>query len=632
MRRCIEQIVIGMLFSFGLLTAVASEKPNILLIVSDDMGFADVGCFGGEIDTPNIDRLASQGVRFSNYHVNPMCVVTRTSLMSGQPHSQSDNYRQSLPIARLMRQAGYATSIVGKWHQPGNPLDAGFDSFCGFLQGQIDCWTGSRSIQEGRNEPGPVPAGWYSTDAFTDRAMQEIDSAVEQGKPFFTYLAYNAAHTPAQAPRENVEKYYERYRRGWDVLRQERFARMKDLGVVDDRYVLTEADAEVSRWDELSPEMQETESRCVSAYAGMVDRMDWNIGRLLDHLEEKGLDENTLVIFFSDNGGDYANGNIRTRANEIPWKPGSHPFVSTGWSYLKCTPFRWYKTSAHEGGVCVFMIARNGKLLKAKPGSILHQRLHVTDWYPTFLELAGVSYPDTDNGRHLEPLYGNSMLPLFNNPSLPETAIHDEIFWEISTTSKGLLKGDWKIASINDGSWRLYNMQNDPAESRDLAAMMPEKTKELEKRWYAFANEHTKMPPSWKQPVKDSQPGWGVHRLNKFMPAFESAEPLSSAIDVPVDTALKFRFSKPIQVAESKGKKIGLYTYADINRPVWETEVAAESIIEGGKTIRFKLPPLAPNTTYFLLADAGWISVGGKPAPAFNDGVCWYHFRTVKSK
>jgi arylsulfatase len=370
-----------------LLTATAGlaadSRPNVLLIVADDLGYSDLGCYGGEIDTPNLDRLAAAGIRCAQFHVNPMCVVTRTSLMTGHTHCQSDNYRRSLPVARLMRQAGYATSITGKWHQPGNPLDAGFDCFYGFLGGQIDSWTGrtagNPAIQQDRQRPQPVPSGWYSSDAFTDRAVHQIDVACEQHKPFFTYVAYNAPHSPLHAPRENVVKYYERYRAGWDALRQQRYSRLREMGLIDERFVLTEAEAEVPRWSELSAEMQEIESRRMAAYAGMVDRLDQNIGRLLDHLHKRGLEENTLVLFFSDNGGDYGNGDIRTCHLEVPWQPGGHPYSATGWAYLKCTPFRWYKSSAFEGGVSVPLILRCPRNLNGHPGSILSQRLHVTD-------------------------------------------------------------------------------------------------------------------------------------------------------------------------------------------------------------------------------------------------------------
>lgn len=609
-------------------------RPNILLIVADDLGYSDLGCYGGEIATPNLNRLAAEGVRFSEFHVNPMCVVTRTSLMTGHTHCQSDQYRRSLPVARLMQKAGYATSITGKWHQPGNPLDAGFDSFYGFLGGQIDSWTGQTAgkpaIQYDRQPPKPVAPGWYSSDAFTDHAITQIDSALEEGKPFFMYAAYNAPHSPLHAPRENVEKYYDRYRVGWDVLRQKRFNRQMEMRLIDDRYVVTQADAEVPRWNELPEEMQVTQSRRMAAFAGMVDRLDENIGRLLDHIHKRGLENNTVVLFFSDNGGDYGNGDIRTYHLEVPWQPGGHPYAATGWAYLKCTPFRWYKSSAFEGGVSVPLIVRWPQGLQCSPGRILSQRLHVTDLYPTFLELAGVAYPTKDGDRPLTPLYGRSMLPLWRHPSTSKYAIHDEIFWAFTFTGKGLVQGDWKISSISDGPWKLFNVADDPAESKDLATALPDRLQEMNDRWFEFAEHHTAMPLSWRMPLTDHAEGWGFHRIRMVMPSFEYADPPQAATGVPLDTDLSFSFSQPISFAGSDGKTIRLYAVKDPEHVLWQADPAPGHPAEGTQCVTFDdLPHLERNTTYFLLTDPGWITLGGKPARAFNDGAFWYRFRTV---
>lgn len=613
--------------------AGAADKPNILLIVADDVGFSDLGCYGGEIETPNLDQLAANGIRFSEFHVNPMCVVTRTSLMTGHEHSQSDNYRRSLPIARLMRDSGYATSISGKWHQPGNPLDAGFDSFYGFLGGAIDSWTGIErgkpAIQSDRKKPKQVPEGWYSSDAFTDDAIKQIDASVTAGKPFFTYLAFNAPHSPLHAPRENVEKYYDRYMAGWESLRQQRFKRMKAMGLIDDRYVMSPPEAEVRRWDELPPSIQEQESRRMAAYAGMLDRLDWNVGRLLKHLRELRLDDSTLVIFMADNGGAYSNGDIRSYDQQVPWKAGTNPFVSNGWSYLKNTPFRWYKSCAQEGGVSVPLIVRWPEKLTDQAGSIRNQRLHVTDLYPTFLKLADASYPATDGERELEPLYGKSLLPLLHDATLPHHAIHDEIFWCFNQTGKGLTKGDWKISSISDGPWRLYNVSRDPAESKNLADERPEWVAQMSEHWFNFAKNHTAMPQSWRAPLHDYQEGWGFHRIRMVMPGFVRAEPASSAMNVPCDTKLTFHFSQQISFANSDGKTIRLYEAGNIDTVVWQADPEPGHPAEGTRRITFNdIPRLKPKTTYFALSDSGWISMGGKRAIGLNDGAYWYRFRT----
>lgn len=633
---------------------LGAESPNILLIVADDVGYSDLGCYGGEIDTPNLDQLAADGIRFSEFHVNPMCVVTRTSLMTGHTHSQSDNYRRSLPIARLMQDAGYATSISGKWHQPGNPIDSGFDSFYGFLNGAIDSWTGIEhgqpAIQTNRQKPRSVAEGWYSSDAFTDDAITQINAASRNGKPFFTYLAFNAPHSPLHAPRENVEKYYDRYTAGWESLRQNRYKRMLTMGLIDDRYVMSQPEAEVRRWDELSPSTQQQESRRMAAYAGMLDRLDWNVGRLLKHLQQRELDKNTLVIFMADNGGAYSNGDLHTYDQQIPWKAGSNPFTSNGWSYLKNTPFRWYKSCAQEGGVSVPLIVRLPSTMvypdrlpspnsesdrpgspsdKDVAGSIRKQRLHVTDLYPTLLELAGSSYPSNDGDRKLEPLYGKSLLPLLYDATLPHDAIHDEMFWAFNQTGKGLVKGDWKISSISDGPWRLYNIKDDPAESKNLAIDLPEVLDEMSASWFHFATNRTTMPASWRAPLNGYQEGWGFHRIRMAMPAFVRVVPASSKMDVPCDTDLTFHFSKPISFTNSTGKTLRLYDAGDIETIVWQTDPQPGHPAEGTSSITFDdLPKLKPNTTYFALSDAGWIRLGGKPATQFNDGAFWYRFCT----
>lgn len=618
------------------LVATAAERPNILLIVVDDMGWSDPGCFGGEIDTPNLDRLAAGGIRFSDYYVNPMCVVTRTSLMTGHTHSQSDEYRRSMPIAEIMQQAGYATSISGKWHQPGNPLDAGFESFYGFLHGAINSWTGcaegtdSLQIRRNREKPGPVPDGWYSTDAFADDAIAQIDSASTVGKPFFTYLSFNAPHTPLHAYEEDVEKYYDRYEAGWEKLRSKRFARMKSMGLIDERHINAPPNGEVRRWNEMERKTQKQEARRMAAYAGMLDRVDQNIGRVLRHLHKKGLEKNTLVIFFSDNGGAYNNGDIHTYDKQVPWDAKRRPYGSNGWSYLKNTPWRWYKSSAEGGGVSSPLIVRWPEGLKGAPGSIQKQRLHVTDLYPTFLEIADINYPKKDGKRKLEPLYGNSMLPAFRNPSLPERDVHDEIFWAFNTTGKGLLKGDWKISSISDGPWRLYNVKDDPCTTRDLAAMMPEKLKYMNDAWFAFAGDHTKMPNSWKQPLKAYQEGWGYHRIRMVLPAYESASPHMAEENVQTDSDLTFNFSAPISFEKSKGKTIRLYAVGDKDKVVWKADPHPGHPAEGTHSVTFDLPRLKPNTTYYLLADEGWITLSDKQAGPLNDGAFWYRFRTGK--
>ncbi|MEL7498418.1 MAG: arylsulfatase [Planctomycetota bacterium] len=614
----------------------SAKQPNVLMIVADDMGYSDAGCFGGEIDTPSIDRLANSGIRFTNFYVNPMCVVTRTSLLTGHEHSQSNDYRNSLPIARLFQKAGYRTSISGKWHQPKNPLDAGFDAFYGFLKGEINGWLGTYSdnrtlaIQTDREPPKPVAGDWYCSDAFADHTIAQIDTALADNQPFFAYVAFNAPHGPLHAPRENVEKYYARFDEGWDKLRIKRMARMRDMNLIDDRYRSNQPEAEVCVWDELPESVQRLESKRFCAYAGMVDRMDQNIGRILKHLESTDTLDNTLVIFFSDNGGNYSHGSIHQYANEVPWsKLGPRPACATGWARLMNTPFSWYKTSAYRGGVSSPLIIHWPVKKSLKPGSLRKQRVHVSDLYPTLMEIIDQEYPATDGDRPLKPLYGRSMLPLLENPDLPKLQIRNEVFWGFEDTTKGLLIDDWKIISINDSPWRLYDLANDPCETNNLASSHPVHLQRLNDRWYKFANQETPMSLIWRKALRDDHQGWGLHRLQMLMP-LESVSPAVSQLNVPTDTTLEFRFKGNISFQNTRNKTLRLYAVDAPDEPVWQIDPDETHPANGQNTLKFQLPNLKPSTTYYLLSDAGWIKLGNRAAGAINDGAYFYRFRTAQ--
>lgn len=625
----------GLFWSGGAL-AVEPPRPNILLIVADDLGYSDLACFGGDLDTPSLDRLAQRGSRFTNAMVNPMCVVTRTSLLTGQTHTQSNNHRNSHPIAAVLRDCGYRTSISGKWHQPGNPLDAGFEHFYGFLGGEINSWHGTANgtpvIQTDRDSPMPVPPGWYASDAFSDDCISQIDAAVESKKPFFCYLAFNAPHGPHHAPRRNVAKYAHRFDAGWDVMRRDRHRRMVEEGIIDEQFQLSEPEAEVQRWNELPRDVQRLESRRFQAYAGMVDRMDETIGRVLDHLDSLGIADNTLVIFFSDNGGDYGHGDRRGADREVPWSAsGPRPAHANGWAMLKATPFRWYKSSAFQGGVATPLIVAWPQGLASAPGSIMRQRVHVTDWYPTFLELAGAAVPEKVAKGSLGELMGHSLVPIFKDPSLPELAVHNRIIWEYEGVSKGLLRDHWKIVSINDGPWRLFDIATDPSEAHDLAAEQPQVCDELSREWFAFEEQFPWNSVAWRQPLRTEQQGWGLHRLQQAMPVVSMA-PAMAATDVPLETTLQFEFTKKPAIPAEPDASFRLYSSRDPSRPVYVFRGRGEGVatIDDNTVTLSGLPTLRPDTTYFVLADAGWITVAGKPVGPINDGSVWYRFRTCR--
>jgi len=611
------------------------SPPNILVIIADDLGYSDLGSYGGEVDTPNIDRLAYQGLRFSNFNVNPMCEVTRASLITGHTPKQSFEYQHSIPIAKMMQKGGYHTFLSGKWHQPFTPIDAGFENFYGFLGGQIDSWTGiegqKAQIQTQNDAPQPVPDDWYSTAAFTDYAISSIDKSLKAKQPFFGFVAYNAPHSPLHAPRKNVEKYAQRYLAGWQKLRQDRFSRLNKLGMIDHRYVLAAHNVDVRVWDEIDPISQRIEALRMAAYAGMVDALDEHIGRLIDHLSAIDELDNTFIVFMSDNGGDYSNGDINNYAQQIPWQKGSRPHASNGWAYLKNTPFNLYKHSSHAGGVASPLIIHWPQKTTSTAGSILKQRLHVTDLYPTFLALAKQGYPTPTEDNQLKPLYGNSLLPLLEDSKLNAFAIHNQIFWSYRDISRAYVKDNWKIASIYDRPWSLFNVADDPAESQDIASAHPDIVKNLNDQWYDFANNHTSLAEHYKSPLHNKNIGWGFHRLKRVLPNLLSTFPLESQANVPIDIQIEMVFDGEIDFSNTTNKTIRLYTVSDIHTPIWQADLDSSHMGQGKDTLIINdLPKLSPDTGYFFLADRGWVKVNGKAAGPINDGAYWWRFRTAK--
>ena len=620
--------IVTLLLALGLSPrATGQERPNILVIMADDLGYSDLGCYGSSIETPEIDRLARQGVRFSSFRVNPMCVVTRTSLLTGHEHSQSDNYRRSFPLPKTLSAAGYFTSISGKWHQPQHPMDHGFAQFYGFLGGAINNFTGSGAIMRQRS-PESIPDHWFSSDAFTTHAIESMEKAIAARQPFFTYLAFNAPHTPLNVHKPLVEKYNGRFDEGWDVLRKRRVKRLRQSGLIDDRYQDSPHMEDVRRWDELPQATRENEALRMQSYAAVIDNLDTNVGRLLRFLDEKGISNNTLVVFLSDNGGDYGNGNIATDQLIRPWQRDAVPYMSNGWAYLKCAPFRYYKSTAFEGGVRVPLIVRWPAGLKFPNNAIDHHQAHVSDLYPTFLELAETSYEE--NERQV-PLMGRSLVPLFKNPALPAAETLHPVAWAFNDTTRGYLDFPWKIVSVNEGPWQLFNLTEDPCELNNLALSKTARRDRLAADWLKFATTQTVMPPLWRRPLKTEQHGWGYHRLTIISP-FVTSTPLCSQANVPLQTSLSFSFSREIDFKDSRGKTLRLYKSSDPLTPVWSADPEPGDRGDGSRTITFEnLPVLEPDTHYFLLADRGWIRIAEKPIQGFNDGAYWFRFRTAKN-
>ena len=459
--------------------SLRGSRPNIVIIVCDDMGFSDIGCYGGEIETPHLDRLAASGIRFTDFHNNAKCSETRASIMTGLWHQQSKNLKKPghVTMAEVLGAAGYRTLMSGKWHLAGSPRDRGFDRYFGFLSGAINFFTGV-DWQNGENlmrlerDVYPVPDDFYSTNAFTDFAIKFLNETDQQDRPFFLYLAHNAPHFPLHALPEDIEKYRGRYSVGWDVIRRRRHERLQQLGVTDHTWRLSPRDPKVEAWETLTPPQVEFLEPMMEVYAAMVDRLDQNIGRLTEHLESTGQLENTLIFFFSDNGA-------------CPYQRLRNPGVAPGpaesdvaydarWANMCNAPLRLYKQYASEGGTSTPMIVHWPKGI-TRAGTLSRFTAHLVDLMPTVVELSGAEYPRQFKGQKIAPMEGVSLLPALDGAS--ERGPHP-IFWEFSA-NHAVRDGDWKLVAERSKDWELYDLSKDRSETEDLSRSHPDQVRRL---------------------------------------------------------------------------------------------------------------------------------------------------------
>ena len=613
----------------------AGARPNVLLIMADDLGYADLGCYGGEIDTPHLDRLAEEGVRLTRFRVAPMCTVSRVALLSGLPFGGGGSvaYRQSVPFPELLRESGYTTMMSGKWHagSPDPRRPPVFDRFYGFLGGMTDSFVGGPGWFSETQPVTTFPPDFYSTEAFATRAIDNIDDATALGAPWLMFLSFNAPHHPCQAPRETFEKYRGRYMDGYQKIHARRMARQVELGLIDPDLKSYPPGPEVRRWEEMPAARREIEDQRMAAYAAAVDEIDQHVGRVLEHLDQRGLSENTLVVFLSDNGADYNNGNRLTDAQQTPWLPKANPTPSNGWSWVRNTPFRSFKHSSYEGALASPLIVRWPAGLQAPPGSLIRQPTHITDLYPTLLELAGRDYPTRHAGKTLLPLAGRSWVPLLDGRAedfepRPAFAWYD--------TSRAWIQDEWKAVQLYRGPWQLYDLRADRGEVHDLAAQHPEKLRQMVEAWDAqSATQQGPPPPPARSfpPADTPQPGWGLHRLDMITAGrLHGLRPDNGAMIPPQRTTLELDFAAPVDFSAAAGRGIRLYRVRDESAPVWQARPTADHPSQGQTTVRFDdLPPLEPDTSYFVEWDPGWLSVGGQPVGPLNDGAYWWRFRTT---
>ncbi|MEK3888297.1 arylsulfatase [Bacillus sp. FSL K6-3431] len=506
------------------------KSPNILLILNDDMGFSDIGCYGGEVDTPNLDALAEQGIRFTQFYNTARCSPSRASLLTGlHPHQTGigiltdddgpEGYagnlnKQCVTIPEVLKGCSYSTFMSGKWHVANDfinvsdtwPRQRGFDRFYGSIAGAASYYDPKTLTRDNENieHEAQTNENFYYTDAISDNAVQFIREHVNNGKeqPFFQYVAYTAPHWPLHAPKEEVDKYKGRFSSGWDELREQRLKRMVEMGIIKPHWYLSERDASQPLWGDV--EDKEWRQRSMEVYAAQIDRMDQGIGRIIDVLKETNQLENTIIIFLSDNGGcaeeigpDWGPNLVKNSAREktrsddevifgnrpeyMPGPENTYQSYGTAWANLSNTPFKLYKHWVHEGGIATPLIVHWPKGIETK-GAIRHTPAQLTDIMATVLDVTGASYPALYNGNNILPLEGQSLVPIFEE----DTDEERPLYWEHEGNS-AIRIGKWKLVKKYPDDWELYDVQNDRTEINNIAQQYSEKVVDMSKQYDEWA-------------------------------------------------------------------------------------------------------------------------------------------------
>ncbi len=611
-------------------------KPNLIMILADDLGYSDLGCYGGEIDTPNLDKLAAGGLQFSHYRTSAMCVTTRAALLTGMEYNMAGKQKmdRGIPLARALDAGGYRSIIAGKWHEAGNPTDAqfGFDDFFGFLGGATDYFNGGGDWRKDGKPFKQFGDDFYSTDAITDYAIEKANASIDEKQPFFIYLSYNAPHVPLQAPEKEVRKYLDKgvYKNGWNPIRRARTAALIKRGLVDANTPVTQpVGADVEPWNLLSPAQKENEELKQATYAAMIDRLDQNVGRLVADLEKRGQLDNTLIMFASDNGADYEG--ITAKPGTIPWDrtttgARAHLTGSNGWAYANSAPFRLYKHSGTEGGLASPLIVHWPKGIAVPAGTMLNQDVRLWDIYPTMLSAAGVQYNPNKEDK-VRPLMGETMTPIFADAKAPGT----DYFVSSYEFTRGLVSGKWKLSGFEDSPWELYDLQNDRAETTDLAAREPKVLADMIAKWNDYVAEAGNVAPSWNPPVGNERKFWLDQRKSDLI---AEATPKFSDPNAPLDAQITLKFAGDIEFTDAKGTgmngKLTLMKYGQ-DEPVWQFDPTPANLVDA-RTLRLKNPKLEPNTDYYILWEPNLVRVkmpnGTRPLPPMQNGPFAYRFST----
>lgn len=480
-------------------TTASESRPNIVLIMADDLGFSDLGCYGSEIQTPVLDGLAANGMRFSQFYNTAKCHSSRVSLLTGLYCGQAGNesLKRGVTIANVLSEAGYFTAMTGKWHLQKQPTDRGFQRYFGHLSGATNFFTGDNTFRLNGEPWNDFDDDFYTTDAITDYALRFLKEADDSKKPFFLYVAYNAPHYPLHAREEDFRKYEGKYAVGWDAIRQRRYKKQQELGLFAKPWELSKRPNYVPAWEKLSQEDKQWESDRMAAFAAMVDRLDQNIGRLTEHLKSNGKLDNTVFMFCSDNGACPFE---RTRGKDLrPWDPKSYWCYDTGWAHVGNTPFRWYKQNQHEGGISSPMIVHWPSGLKQPAGTVTHQPGHLIDFMATAIELGKAKYPSSFEGRAIDPLQGKSLVPIFHGKQRPQ---HETLYFQFSN-NRALREGDWKLVSARGGPWELYNLKEDRSELNNLAKQHPDRVEKMANRWFDLAKNKDRLAKNNLKPVAE---------------------------------------------------------------------------------------------------------------------------------
>ncbi|MGZ3949705.1 MAG: arylsulfatase [Flavisolibacter sp.] len=515
---------------------ISDPRPNILLIVADDLGYTDLGCFGGDIHTPNLDALAAKGLKFTDFHTAPLCAPTRSMILSGndnhvagmgsmlpvkgtnrdkQPGYEFHLTDRIVTVAQLLKDAGYHTYMSGKWHLGSEdeniPYAKGFERSFALMAGGATHFS-NKAIFEGRptvykldNQTVPFPEGHFSTDVYTEK-MEEFIGSAKDGAPFFAYLPYTAPHWPLQLPDDWRAKYKGKFDIGYDSLRVLRFQSQKKQGIIAANATLPPRWENIKPWNQLTREEKKVEARKMELYAAMVDNLDEHIGKVIQFLKDSKQLDNTLIVFMSDNGAsaeDFFNHKgmgpflQKNYDNSYENMGKATSFVSYGpqWAEASAAPFKLFKQWATEGGTVTPMIVY-GKWVKRKPG-IENAFVNVTDLAPTFLQLAGVRYPQTYKNKKVYPLAGESILPFIEGK---KAAVHDSnyVYGIEHYGACMIIKGKWKITNTSDpfdeSAFALYDLSKDRGESTDLSKVYPNKYKELLEEWQKFKKKNLVIP------------------------------------------------------------------------------------------------------------------------------------------